>query len=303
MQSSATLFDFVADDYLRFAELLFLPSLALVVVFLANARLKLSDFLKGTDLTYHPSPMLLGLVTVVAVLIVTTMMSIFITLRLYRTDPDLRQFEFYTRHIQGPSDVTSLKLQLHDYDGSSNLRVFLNGFTIFDTHMSCAMQHQCRKTQTSTSAYEQQLNYILNLKPRPYTAHCDKLEDLCPLLSDPRPLPLILSLIPPLDKKKVNEIWDESAIDEELPLYKVGDKPRLFQATEMEIQDLLVAGTNELAFIQENGKFNRCYSEWDVMFSIEGGKTIRKDVDIPTSGSFPGTYELCDRVYLLFKAR
>ena len=290
MEATATLFDLTADDYFGLVGLFFLPTVVLAIVFAVNASVK-SMSLAGFSFESPPSKSTLAFVTFLSVGIVAGLITVWLTLKLNVDNPNLDEIPFAHDKNEVHADLTvdlqkaDFELRLSAYDGDSNLRVFLNGHTIFDTIFHCPLKHQCLPAaMVPTDFYHEK--FLTDLEEvrqiGPYTAHCDKLTNNCPLLSDPRQLELLVTLVPPLNKKRIDV--------------------RSGTYDEVEIEDLLVPGFNSLLFIQENGKYGECESHWHLRISSDERVLFEHEVSIQRhdESHLRGTYQVCSRDYVFF---
>jgi hypothetical protein len=155
----AELFGFTATQYWQLASVILAPTLGFVFLFLLNRPLKKLPFIDTGD-DYQPPRWVLPAFAISALFTATMAISVSTFLLLmhsHSADQTLSasyQLERLIKIPENPGPLRLATLTLKQYDGYSNLDLFINGYMAFSTETSCAMRYQCNSKQNSSDFEE-----------------------------------------------------------------------------------------------------------------------------------------------------
>ena len=153
---AATLFNFTIEDFKNLASLLFSPAVALAAIYLFGVDLVKLPFIP-TNIPYRVPARAVQVSALSLSFLFGLTLSAWFTLRLYEgPQPDVRGFmQQYFRAVTADENawlkeahrlgIVGGRLIVKDYDGVSDVRVFVNGVRVFGTQVDCMARHQCRK--------------------------------------------------------------------------------------------------------------------------------------------------------------
>jgi hypothetical protein len=147
------LFGLSPSQYLHFANLLFLPTIGFVFLFLQGIPLKKIPLIETGD--YVPPRWTLSLFAIGCVFLLILSTTIGVALRLFTKGADeqtlINQYHREDR-LDLPNNlgtITDAKLILEEYDQRSNFRIFVNGYRVFGSFSDCRLESQCRLRKSS----------------------------------------------------------------------------------------------------------------------------------------------------------
>jgi hypothetical protein len=122
-------------------------------LFLLSLPLKKLPIIDVTD--YRPPAWVLPVFAIgsfVAVVFCVTVSLSLATFRAAASKADFeRSFEVVRTMTVSPGPLQSAKLSVLEYDGSSNFRLFVNGYRVFGSSSNCVMNYQCKKADDETA--------------------------------------------------------------------------------------------------------------------------------------------------------
>ena len=155
----AELLGFTATQYWQFASVILTPTLGFVFVYLLNRPLKRLPLIDAGD-DYQPPRWVLPVFAISSLFAATLSISLsaFMLLTVSRSSDStfLRSYHL-ERSLEVPEDYGPIRIAtvtLKQYDGYSNLDLFVNGYMAFSTETSCAMLYQCNDEASAVSVEE-----------------------------------------------------------------------------------------------------------------------------------------------------
>ena len=150
----AELFELQLEDWKSLASLLFSPAVAMVAIYLFGVDLTKLPFIPA-EIPYRPPVSFVRAAAILLSFLFTLSMSVWLTLRVYAGPlPDVESFmhQFFralsSEEVQWQSQANAVgvnkgRISLLEYDGYSDLRVYVNSVRIFGTHIDCMLVSQC----------------------------------------------------------------------------------------------------------------------------------------------------------------
>ena len=150
----AELFELQLEDWKTLASLLFSPAVAMVAIYLFGVDLTKLPFIPA-EIPYRPPVSFVRAAAILLSFLFTLSMSVWLTLRVYAGPlPDVESFmhQFFralsSEEVQWQSQANAVgvnkgRISLLEYDGYSDLRVYVNSVRIFGTHIDCMLVSQC----------------------------------------------------------------------------------------------------------------------------------------------------------------
>jgi hypothetical protein len=159
---SAFLFGLSSEDWGTLASFFVSPAIGLAAVYLLGADLLKLPFV-SPDVPYRVPAKIIRNVALGLCLLCGGLISIWLTLRLY-PGPGPAVDKFSEEFFRPPTEqerawleelrhkkILTAKVVIHEYDRLSDLRIFVNGFRLFGSHVDCAWRFQCNNQEVDAS--------------------------------------------------------------------------------------------------------------------------------------------------------